>query len=290
MPTIDEMRLAASDLEDSLRQWEGSGYRDDRALQAAVVCHMKLAPVFKLLYGNVPLLVTNYPPYIIMRREREHLAQVVGALDGGLITQEHLDERFGDEGNEASSPTARQTNSVLPDVNRATLDRLLDLGSESEVLDYKSTFDPTDRRGVVEIAKDIGAMMRRGGHLVIGADSTGQIVERGGIDPQHRQQFDEANLRAKVGRYLGTDFEMHTALHDVNGVLVGVIHVVPNRRGFLAFSADGTYPDPRDPNRMQTSFREGDIYVRRGTASVRANQEEITRIIEEAATRLDSSE
>lgn len=73
-------------------------------------------------------------------------------------------------------------------------------------------------------------------------------------------------------------------------VLVGVIHVVPNRRGFLAFKADGTYPNPKDPTKVQTSFREGDIYVRRGTASVRANQDEITRIIEEAAERLDSSE
>lgn len=177
---------------------------------------------------------------------------------------------------------------VRPDVNRSTLDRLIDLGAESATLDFKQSFNLDDRRELVEVAKDVGAMMPRGGHIVIGADSSGQVIAGAGISPNHRQHFDEANLRGKLARYLGTNFEMHTAVHEVEGVLIGVIHVQPHRQGFLAFKADGTYQDPRDQTRTQTAFREGDIYVRRGTASVRANQEEINRIIQETANRLSS--
>jgi predicted nucleotide-binding protein len=103
MPTVDELRDAAAGVEEALYQWESSGYSDDAALQRAVNLHMKLAPVFLAIYGNVPLLVTQYPPYIILRRERDHIAQAVGALEGGLITQALLDQHSGPQAEMASN-------------------------------------------------------------------------------------------------------------------------------------------------------------------------------------------
>lgn len=178
--------------------------------------------------------------------------------------------------------------SARPEVNRAKLDELLSIGAESATLDYKRTVDLDNTRDIVELAKDVGAMMRRGGHLVIGADDAGGVVAGGGIAAGQVRTFDEANLRGKLKRYLGTDFDLHTATHNVIGVTVGVIHIPAHPAGYLPFTADGNYPSPRRPGQQVTVFREGDIYVRQGTASVKANQTEITSIIEQAAARKNS--
>lgn len=125
MATVEELRAAAAGVEDALGRWESSNYSDDAALQEAVTLHMKLAPVFLAIYRNVPLLVTQYPPYIILKRERDHLAQVKGALDGGLITQEYLDR-------DSAQPIEEGAGDVKP---ATSLDDLL---TEGRAFTYES--------------------------------------------------------------------------------------------------------------------------------------------------------
>lgn len=172
-----------------------------------------------------------------------------------------------------------------PDVSRPALDRLLAQGCETSTLDYKQAIDLDSARDIIEIAKDVGAFQPAGGHLVIGADNSGRLVPGGGIASGQVAKFDEANLRGKLARYLGTDFHMHTAVHRLPGVNVGIIHLPPHPDGYLPFRADGNHADPKRPGQQTTVFRAGDIYIRRGTASVKANDTEMRSLIQAAAMR-----
>ncbi len=62
---------------------------------------------------------------------------------------------------------------VEPNVSREKLGQLLDEQHESESLDYEATCDLRERRDVVELAKDVGAMQVDGGFIVVGADDRG---------------------------------------------------------------------------------------------------------------------
>jgi hypothetical protein len=72
--------------------------------------------------------------------------------------------------------------------------QLLALGGERDWLDYKRQCDLSETRGVVEIVKDMGAMMVTGGYLIIGADDQGQPSRVGVLDVRH---FPELRCRVR---------------------------------------------------------------------------------------------
>jgi hypothetical protein len=55
---------------------------------------------------------------------------------------------------------------IEPVVSRERLDQLLSEQHESAALDYEATVDLNERRDIVELAKDIGAMSTAGGPLL----------------------------------------------------------------------------------------------------------------------------
>ena len=83
-------------------------------------------------------------------------------------------------------------------VDAEALAQLLALGGERDWLDFKRQCDLSVTRDLVEITKDIGAMMITGGYLVIGADDHGQPSG----EPAHLDLFDPAKLHAKVAKYI----------------------------------------------------------------------------------------
>ncbi len=161
-----------------------------------------------------------------------------------------------------------------PDVSKDTLLALIARETESWDLDYKEQFRPSSRAELLEITKDLGVMMARGGHIVIGADSYGRLS--GGLSENDRVMLDEATLRAKVQRYFPAGFEFYTAAHRHEGRLLGIIHVLPHPDGFCCFSEEGHYKD--EYGRHRTAFRQA-VYVRRGTSSVQATHAELRELI-----------
>jgi hypothetical protein len=170
-------------------------------------------------------------------------------------------------------------------VTLAQLQHLLSTEHETGALDFKETCDLRDRRGIVEMAKDVGAMQIDGGWIVIGADNSGAPVPDGIADQDH-QLFDEANLTPKLARYIPAPFELHTAIHVIDSCTLAVIRVVPRADGFCVFGADGTYDDN---NRQVFVFRKGDVFARHGTVNERWNQADIARIRSNMATSLKES-
>jgi hypothetical protein len=165
------------------------------------------------------------------------------------------------------------------------LAELLGEQHEYEGLDYKSILDLGEQRQLVEFVKDCGAMSAEGGYILVGADDLGTVTT--GIPPADFRLFDEATLRGRVRRYL-SDIEIRSAVHEFEGANVALIWIGPHPHGFAIFAADGQYVD--GAGRSQTVFRQGDVYIRRGTATIRADQRDMEqlrlRFVEQERTRI----
>jgi len=155
-------------------------------------------------------------------------------------------------------------------VTREKVTELLALQSEHDILDYKTECDLNDPVAVMEIAKDIGAMMILGGYLVIGVDGQGNPTGR--VSETHARLFDPASLHQKLSRYLPAGFEIRSAPHEVNGSRVVVIYVAPHSDGFCVFQTDGHRPN------NSFVFRRGDVLARHGTRSERWEQADIAEV------------
>ncbi len=156
------------------------------------------------------------------------------------------------------------------------LDRLRALlarGAESDDLDFKATWDPRQKSDLIELCKDIAAMesLSTGGYIVVGADDHG--APTGMFTPETASDFDEQKIRSKVASVLGEPIDLSAALHRIESNDFVLIGVGPNRDGMRIMSKDGEYEN-------KTVWRAGDVFVRRGTSSIRWNQHEARGIIE----------
>jgi hypothetical protein len=166
---------------------------------------------------------------------------------------------------------------IEPNVTKDKLLQLLDEGAESEMLDFKETCDLSSKKDEVEVAKDVGAMQVEGGFIVIGADSQGRPTGR--FTEAQAKLFDEATLRAKLAKWIPEPFQLKVAVHRHDGNLFALVYVGPNPKGCCIFQADGQY---MKNGKEVTVFRSGDILVRHGTASERAQQHDLDRIFARA--------
>jgi hypothetical protein len=166
---------------------------------------------------------------------------------------------------------------IEPNVTEDKLVQLLDEGAESETLDFKETWDLSSKSDQVEVAKDVGAMLVDGGFIVIGADSQGRPTGR--FTEDQAKLFDEATLRAKLAKWLPEPFELKVRVHRHGGNLFALVYVGPNPKGCCIFRADGQC---LKNGKEVTVFRSGDIFVRHGTASERAQQHDLDRIFARA--------
>ncbi len=158
------------------------------------------------------------------------------------------------------------------------LGALLVLAAEYDDLDFKRKLDLSSRRDEVELAKDVGAMQVKGGHVVIGVDGGG--VPTGDMDSADASPFDPANLVPKMQRFLEGSLEIASSVLTKDGHTIVLISVTPNSRGCAFFQIDGQYPDPRQPGQLVTVFRAGDVFWRENTRSVRIRREGFEEIIE----------
>lgn len=161
-------------------------------------------------------------------------------------------------------------------MTESTLESLLNEGSEHANLDYKTTCDLDERRKVVEIVKDLGAMQIHGGYVIVGADDDGK--PSGELTADQAKLFDEARLRPKIERYLA-GFDIRTKEFEIDGKHLVLIRVHPHPDGWAVFQADGGYTDAKGKSKF--AFRHGDVFTRHGSSSERWDQSDAQRIREE---------
>jgi hypothetical protein len=164
------------------------------------------------------------------------------------------------------------------DVTSETLQELLARGAETDDLDYKSSWDPSNKEEVLELAKDVAAMesLPEGGYLIIGADDRGR--PSGTFHPQNEGDFDEQRVRGKFVSLLGEPIAIRVALHDLQGNWYLLLAVSSHPAGVRVMGSDRGTADKR-------AWRAGDVLVRRGTSSVRWNQHEAAALIEAVIAR-----
>ncbi|TFC27617.1 ATP-binding protein [Cryobacterium sp. MDB1-18-2] len=157
------------------------------------------------------------------------------------------------------------------DIDRLRL--LLARGAESDDLEFKSTWDPQQKSDRVELCKDIAAIesLSDGGYIVVGADDHG--APSGTFAPEQARDFDEQKIRSKVAAVLGEPIDLSAALHRIESNDFLLIGIGSNRDGMRIMPKDGEYEN-------NTIWRAADVFVRRGTSSVRWNQHEARGIIE----------
>lgn len=173
-------------------------------------------------------------------------------------------------------------------VTRAKLNELLGVQTELAWLDYKSACDLGTAEGLVELVKDVGAMMIQGGYLVIGADGIGAPI---GLPGQQERLFDEAALSDNLAKYLPSGFEVRSAVHDLSAELSGsadllfvaLVWVAPHPDGWVVFTRNGDYTVDGKP---KVAFRKGDVFARHGSRSEPWAQSDI----DHARIRLVASE
>ncbi len=165
---------------------------------------------------------------------------------------------------------------VEPVVNREKLRELLALETEYPTLDFKSSCDLGEKREQVELAKDVGAMSLRGGFLVIGVDGLGKPT--GQVTLEQAKLFDEARLRPKLLKWLPDSLEIYSQVHDVDGHWVVLVYVAPNPSGCAFLRADGQYDKPGKTS-TEVVFREGEVFCRDGSKSVRLNHHGLENVI-----------
>lgn len=151
-------------------------------------------------------------------------------------------------------------------VNREKLVELLGVQTELAWLDYKRERDLSHAEGLVELAKDVGAMEILGGYLVVGADDTGTVV---GLPAGQAGLFDEASVSAKLAKYLPAGFSARSAVHTVDDGTgrkdVAVVWAAPHPDGWCVFTRNGDYTGAH--GKAKTAFRVGDVYARHGSRS-----------------------
>ena len=157
------------------------------------------------------------------------------------------------------------------------LHTLLAVGVERDDLDFKEHLDLSAGRDKLELVKDFAAMQSipTGGYVVVGADDRGRVT--GQFGQLDAAAFDPANLTRIAHPYLPT-VRVSAATHQVNGVTVAVIYIgPPEPPGVAVIAKDGQYQDGK---KSTTVFAPGDVFVRRGTQSVRWLPGEVAGVLQ----------
>jgi hypothetical protein len=162
-------------------------------------------------------------------------------------------------------------------VSRARVEALLGVDEHAQ-LDHKRRIDLGNRRDVVELTKDIAAMMALGGDILIGTDDDGRIA--GDMDESLARKFDEAKLRDQVGRYLDPSFRVRVGIHMFPDGWVVALNIEPSSDGVAVIRADGAYEiESGGVMRPKIVFRPGDVFVRHGSKSERWSQNDVRDLV-----------
>ncbi|MGW5440745.1 AlbA family DNA-binding domain-containing protein [Nocardia asteroides] len=170
-----------------------------------------------------------------------------------------------------------ETSAVVaePVVSEEKITALLAVGTELINLDFKREVDLNDQASLVEFAKDVAAMRSCGGYILIGADDRG--TPTGHLSEHHAKQFDEANLRQKLEKFLHPP-QVIAAQHTIGGNHLVLVYVPRHALGFTVVKSLGEYtkPNRKYPEKV---LRPGDVFIRRQTSSVRWEESEVEALL-----------
>jgi hypothetical protein len=162
-------------------------------------------------------------------------------------------------------------------ISRQTFEQLVSVRGEGDDWDFKVTLgDLSSTSARVSLAKDALAFcnLPTGGTIIVGVTDD---YERVGL--KAAEKIDTTVIRRAIEKYVDGDFIVVAAEHTLveSGAneekRYGIVHF---RRRFaqpVLAALDGHVPNDKSP-----VFRSGDILIRRGAASIRANSGDVRRL------------
>jgi len=169
------------------------------------------------------------------------------------------------------------------DLSVEKLLQLIQHGAEEDVLDYKRLYDLSSQRHKVDIVCDLVAMANtNGGYIVLGVDETiegGRQFTSVGLDNEILKDLDVTKIADQVATYVMARLNIFLQIHhlaEMDGKTFALLYVSQGDDLPIIFTKDGQF---EHNGRSKTKFRSGEIFVRRGAASVRADQNDMRRII-----------
>lgn len=146
-----------------------------------------------------------------------------------------------------------------------------DIKSETEELDFKEIFKISDTSSKVEFIKDFLAFANsKGGHIVFGVNKSYEWI---GLDDRSDSDVDEANIANILDSYCDGEINYVTNTIELEGNYFFVIYIFPSIP-IIPFKKDGQYQKNNWKNGKNTNvvvFKSGDVYCRRGSRSIKAD-------------------
>ena len=167
----------------------------------------------------------------------------------------------------------------MPNKSKATISRIdeaLAASRESRYVEFKTSFDPSNRRDLCEVLKDVLAFANsEGGVIVVGLDDSGEPT---GSDVHPLLRTDPADLANKLTAYTGRHFEgLEVRGHKKAGKSIATLSIEPAPVPLVPIRP-GTYE--KEPGKQAVAFSVGVVYVRHGAKSEPATSNDLERIIE----------
>lgn len=165
-------------------------------------------------------------------------------------------------------------------------DKLLQLirhNAEEDFLDYKLRYDHKDTEQKVELVRDLVSMANtQGGYIVIGVAEnkevgTGFIPV--GIDEECQRGLDITKIFDQLAPFIVPRLDIRLTIYslpELENNTFALIYVAQGTELPIIFEQDGSFQGKKG---TKTKFHKGDIYVRRGAASVRADQNDVRRFV-----------
>lgn len=158
-------------------------------------------------------------------------------------------------------------------VSKSTIENIkaLNVKSESTDLDYKEIYVISDNKSKIEIAKDILAFANsKGGYLIYGVNNNFEWI---GLDDRSDADTDEANISNILDSYIDGNIDFITNSIEIEGSYFFVVYIFPSNT-IIPFKKDGQYNKSSwkgGKNKNVTVFKSGDVYCRRGSRSIKAD-------------------
>lgn len=143
--------------------------------------------------------------------------------------------------------------------------------AEIEELDFKEIYKISDAQSKIEFVKDIVAFANsKGGYIIFGVTKS---YEWNGLDERSDSDVDEANISNILDSFCDGEIKLITNTVEIDGDYFFVIYIFPSKQ-IIPFKKDGQYSKNKwkagKPVNI-TAFKTGDVYCRRGSRSIKAD-------------------
>jgi len=170
------------------------------------------------------------------------------------------------------------------DLSKEKIEKILSLGHEKNCLDYKEKFDFCSKNALkkskIDLLCDIISMANGGGgYIIIGVNedkNTGKF-KMVGVNEDNIKKITQENIQSWLEKYAIKTVDFALKVNEINKKNTIAIFV----NGSLLpvpFRVDGQYKESNG-NEI-TKFRSGEIFVRHGSKSERANYADIINFME----------